>query len=116
MPTFVQNQRTTRRLRTPNSRLCFQIRGEVQRGAAPGSGSKAPAGAASSPARKARQASKSAAIQAGHRPGSSDQGEGLVGRPLAAAGHADQLLAEDVERARRSAGAARSGPPGRPRP
>ena len=44
----------------PNQPLRCQIRGDVQRGAAPGSGSKAPAGAARSPARNARQASKSA--------------------------------------------------------
>ncbi len=59
MPTLDQNQRITRPFLIPNKPPRFQIRGEVHRGAAPGSGSNAPGGAARSPARKARQASKS---------------------------------------------------------
>ena len=95
----------------------FQIRGAVHFGAAPGSGSKAP------PARRGRRRGSRgrrrnrSRDRLGHRPGLADQGERLVGRPLAAAGHADQLLAEDVERALDRSAAARparrSRPPGR---
>ena len=49
----------TRPLRRPNQPFRRQILGDVQRGAAPGSGSKAPGGDARSPARNDRQASKS---------------------------------------------------------
>ena len=94
----------------------FQIRGDVQRGAAPGSGSKAPAGAASSPARKSRQASKSARRQLGHRAGLAEEREGLLDRALPRAGHADELLADDVERRGdhlQRLEAARAGGPGR---
>ena len=97
VPTLFQNQRATRRLRRPNRPSRLQSRGDVQRGAAPASGSIAPGGVASLPARKSRQASKSARRELGHRPRVSDQFERRVGALVAGAGHADQLLAEDVE-------------------
>ncbi len=60
VPTLFQNQRATRRLRSPNLPSRTQRRGAVQRTEAPASGSVAPGGAASLPARKSRQESKSA--------------------------------------------------------
>ena len=66
--------------------------------AAPGSGSNAPAGAARSPASEARQASKSARVSSAIGPGLAKEVEDLVGVLFARAGHADELLADDVER------------------
>src|SRR4051812_42332160 len=59
VPTLDRNQRATRLLRMPKVPARRQSLGEVHFGAAFGSGSNAPAGAARSPARKARQSSKS---------------------------------------------------------
>ena len=57
-----------------------------------------PAGAARSPARKSRQASKSARVRSAIGAALRIRAKASSARPLAAAGHADQLLAEDVER------------------
>src|SRR5262245_57624148 len=60
VPTLRQRQLIARRLRIAKKPWDFQIRGEAELGAERGWGSKAPGGEASSPARKERQASKSA--------------------------------------------------------
>ena len=91
---------TTRPLRTPNQPSRRQIRGDVQRGAAPGSGSKAPAGAARSPARNARQASKSARVSPAIGPALRISSNDRVDRLLPGAGHPDELLADDIQRRR----------------
>ena len=98
MPTLLQNQRATRRLRRPNWPSRLHSRGEVQRGAAPASGSSAPGAPSSLPARKSRQASKSARDELGHRAGVADQLESHAFALVAGARHADQLLAKHVKR------------------
>ena len=99
VPTLPQNQRDHAAVAdAEQAPLPPDPRRASTRGAAPGSGSKAPGGRGEVAGQEGEAGVEVVAGQVGHRAGASDQGEGVVDRPLAAAGHADQLLAEHVER------------------